>query len=437
MKYWLFDGEDITGPFAPAEIAARADFSDQLLVCPETESEQDDAWKPVAFFNDFSAQALFEAVQGQKDPILDEPQPEPSPATPVQPEQPAPVQEVLSKEQITSVKISATDMDEPILPQDKTQAPAPEMQKPVNSAQLPLVGAPVHTDNLPTEMPAWHQEEPLQSAAQPEKIEKTDEPEELLQEQKIVSQTPAKTEEPATDLTQQPLREPATQALKAQETSPGQETPPVTSVQQPAQETQEPAFLIAEKKSFWVWLAALLALLILLITGGCWLMRKTVPQTPNKVAPLQDSVEVKSVPQEPEIVKPVATPPAPQTTALAPKPAPAATPNTPAAIPVPPPPKKENTAQQERALSIVKNYPLSNNRGTVENYFNRIYAAQLKQGYHSQWSAEPLHKNTYIVKYRLTKTRTEPIIYVFQADTATGKLTGALNNITLDLVGKI
>lgn len=31
----------------------------------------------------------------------------------------------------------------------------------------------------------------------------------------------------------------------------------------------------------------------------------------------------------------------------------------------------------------------------------------------------------------------EPIVYVFQADAASGKLTGALNNIALDLVGKI
>ena len=45
--------------------------------------------------------------------------------------------------------------------------------------------------------------------------------------------------------------------------------------------------------------------------------------------------------------------------------------------------------------------------------------------------------NVYIVKYRLSKTRSEPVVYIFQVDVARNKLTGALNNITLDLVGKI
>ena len=31
----------------------------------------------------------------------------------------------------------------------------------------------------------------------------------------------------------------------------------------------------------------------------------------------------------------------------------------------------------------------------------------------------------------------EPIVYVFQADVSKGTLTGALNNVALDLLGKI
>ena len=92
---------------------------------------------------------------------------------------------------------------------------------------------------------------------------------------------------------------------------------------------------------------------------------------------------------------------------------------------------------EEKALEIVQNYLLPNNRGTVKEYLERLYQPQKAQGYTDGWSAEPLHKSTYIVKYRLTKTRMEPIVYIFQADAETGKLTGALNNITLDLVGKI
>ena len=85
----------------------------------------------------------------------------------------------------------------------------------------------------------------------------------------------------------------------------------------------------------------------------------------------------------------------------------------------------------------MQNYQLPGNKGTVAAYLSRLYRSQLSQGYSASWSVEPLHKSTYIVKYRLTKTRMEPVVYIFQADVAAGKLTGALNNITLDLVGKI
>lgn len=91
----------------------------------------------------------------------------------------------------------------------------------------------------------------------------------------------------------------------------------------------------------------------------------------------------------------------------------------------------------DKALAAVQNHQLSEGKGTVASYFDRIYKTQLSQGYTGGWSAEPLHKNTYIVKYRLSKTRMEPIVYVFQADAAQGRLTGALNNVALDLVGKI
>ena len=91
----------------------------------------------------------------------------------------------------------------------------------------------------------------------------------------------------------------------------------------------------------------------------------------------------------------------------------------------------------DKALAAVQNYRLSGDRGTIASYFDRIYKTKLSQGYTGNWSAEALHKNIYIVKYRLSKTRLEPVVYVFQADAAREKLTGALNNAALDLVGKI
>jgi len=91
----------------------------------------------------------------------------------------------------------------------------------------------------------------------------------------------------------------------------------------------------------------------------------------------------------------------------------------------------------ELAKELVQQYPLGNGQGTIENYLQQRYQKELQSGYAAFWSAEPLHKDVYVVKYRLAKTRKEPIVYIFQVDTAKKKLTGALNNITLDLVGKI
>ena len=54
MRYWLFDGEDVIGPFTPQEITARAGFSDSILVCPETKSEDENAWQIAANFEDFT-----------------------------------------------------------------------------------------------------------------------------------------------------------------------------------------------------------------------------------------------------------------------------------------------------------------------------------------------------------------------------------------------
>lgn len=91
----------------------------------------------------------------------------------------------------------------------------------------------------------------------------------------------------------------------------------------------------------------------------------------------------------------------------------------------------------ELSKQVAQQHQLGKGRGTVEEYLNKRYAAELAAGYSSAWSSEPLHRNVYVVKYRLAKARKEPIVYIFQTDVSKKKLTGALNNITLDLVGKI
>lgn len=177
-----------------------------------------------------------------------------------------------------------------------------------------------------------------------------------------------------------------------------------------------------------LWAGVLLVLLLL--AGGFLLLLKpaaTKPETAPAAQPLTQSggaveelmPDAAVQPEVPTAQEALSLPGAPSAKAKS------AAPAAPELNPV-------DTARQ-----IVQNYNLPNFNGKVSDYFDRIYKDKLAQGYSATWSAERLHNNVYIVKYRLSKTRSEPVVYIFQVDVARNKLTGALNNITLDLVGKI
>lgn len=180
-----------------------------------------------------------------------------------------------------------------------------------------------------------------------------------------------------------------------------------------------------------LWAGVLLVLLLL--AGGFLLLLKpaaTKPETAPAAQPLTQSggaveelmPDAAVQPEVPTAQEALSLPGAPSAKAKSAAPA---APAAPELNPV-------DTARQ-----IVQNYNLPNFNGKVSDYFDRIYKDKLAQGYSATWSAERLHNNVYIVKYRLSKTRSEPVVYIFQVDVARNKLTGALNNITLDLVGKI
>ena len=175
------------------------------------------------------------------------------------------------------------------------------------------------------------------------------------------------------------------------------------------------------KKSRSVWVVPLFVIVVILIAGISG-VRALSKRTSAPAKPLaQEAVQAEML----DTPKPAAAPAV----------APAAKTNKPATAAKPAAPKPVTAS--EKALSAVQNYKLPGNKGTIAAYFDRVYQPNLAQGYTASWSVEPLHKNTYIVKYRLTKTRMEPIVYVFQADAVRGQLTGALNNVALDLVGRI
>ena len=321
---------------------------------------------------------------------------------------------------------------EPVLPAEQ-EVPSADIAAPVMDESAPATDTPLQnefeTPKEPVNPPA---DQPEQAEPAPQEIKAASDPETT-----VVLATPG--DEPATqgaevqELAQQdnePVEDILVGALKVKATPEIQEpiksVPVIPTVNQvrprlkPTPEIQQ--FLtdtqnerIAPNRNNKKAMAAL-AVLVALLAIGILLMFNPMP------ADGQDK-DAQNAPVSTELVPEEKTIPATDDEILPPAPPPAV--------------KPQAVSASDKALSAVQNYTLSGGRGTVAAYLDHLYRDKLSQGYTGAWSAEPLHKNAYIVKYRLTKTRMEPIVYVFQADVSNGTLTGALNNVALDLLGKI
>lgn len=321
---------------------------------------------------------------------------------------------------------------EPVLPAEQ-ETPTADIAAPVMDESAPATDTPlqneVETPKEPVNPPA---DQPEQADPAQQEIKAASDPETT-----VVLATPG--DEPATqgaevqELAQQdnePVEDILVGALKVKATPEIQEPiksvpvmptvnqvrprlKPTPEIQQFLTDTQNER--IAPNRNNKKAMAAL-AVLVALLAIGILLMFNPMP------ADGQDKDE-QNTPVSTELVPEEKTIPATDDEILPPAPPPAV--------------KPQAVSASDKALSAVQNYTLSGGRGTVAAYLDHLYRDKLSQGYTGAWSAEPLHKNAYIVKYRLTKTRMEPIVYVFQADVSKGTLTGALNNVALDLLGKI
>ena len=501
MRYWLFDGDDVAGPFSPEELAARADFSAASLLAPETKSEEQNAWQRASSFPEFEwneetgALTIVPSAPEQAQPA--------EPAASVAPEQkPQPIftqapQAVAAPDPAASSPESVSqkpqEPQEPsahVLPLPEKQTPVP-LAKPIVLAEGTddIISLPVHEEPAAQEVAPQPQEPPqpqvVHAVAEEEPAAPIPSEMPTLLTRELPtgsSQLPNVDQIPPADTWEEadldnPFEPQVQEAVPPEPFSPApteptpvsvpeelvslpnpmhpreyvvpQELPPdwldrteplitpggVRKVLKPHL-TQTPeinTFLHAQqealrpgrRKAKWM----LWILFILLIPGAVALAvhKKQIPAVPAVQKPVSQPAPAKNPVKEPVLPEqPIAQKSVVQTEPEE------------AVIPAMLPPAAPKPALGEQAIEIVKNYQLSGNRGTTETYLNRMYQTQLDSGgYASEWSAEPLHKSIYIVKYRLTKTRNEPIVYVFQADVSKGKVVGALNNITLDLIGKI
>lgn len=366
------------------------------------------------------------------------------------PTEPGPEHPELTPEQTENESKAATTFTLPVVDQPESELPPmPQGPEPVLPAEQEVpsadIAAPVMDESAPaTDTPLQNEFEtpkkPVNPTAdQPEQAEPAQQEIKAASapETTVVLATPG--DEPATqgaevqELAQQdnePVEDILVGALKVKATPEIQEPiksvpvmptvnqvrprlKPTPEIQQFLTDTQNER--IAPNRNNKKAMAAL-AVLVALLAIGILLMFNPMP------ADGQDK-DAQNTPVSTELVPEEKTIPATDDEILPPAPPPAV--------------KPQAVSASDKALSAVQNYTLSGGRGTVAAYLDHLYRDKLSQGYTGAWSAEPLHKNAYIVKYRLTKTRMEPIVYVFQADVSKGTLTGALNNVALDLLGKI
>lgn len=475
MRYWFFDGNDVVGPFTTKELVANKGFGATSLICPEELSDDGDHWQPAALFAEVksllaknSPDESAVTFEEEMDSLLKERSPlsfdetlteGPNLEIPKKPSKPGPIEDYfnnikeedlgdilgipdpnddsdmdlahalekqLAKTSSTRRKQREENKEEQEVPQAD---PAEATHHVASITEVFGVSTQAETTEptlppLPSStLPVLADEKPIATNASPSTTQTAPS---LRTEQNIV---------PSTDFASQPSQQETPQ--KGQP-APAEEEPTyiipnpallraekveVNSVRARLKQTQEMKEFLNETQNSHLKrqykaqrriLVMLLAALAIMVALVCVMQFKKHQQlvltTHSTTAPTTANYTQELLNDATPVVAPVV--PAPE-------------------------PDASQSSQDQIALSVVQNYPLSGNRGTIANYLDRLYKTQLAQGYTASWGVEPLYKDTYIVKYRLTKTRKEPIIYVFQANAATRKLTGALNNISLDLVGKI
>lgn len=130
-------------------------------------------------------------------------------------------------------------------------------------------------------------------------------------------------------------------------------------------------------------------------------------------------------PAEEAPAAPPAPPAAAETSAAVPGAGPAI-PIGPAPAPAPPPQAVPDPGQE--AITLVKNYPLDGERGTVERWLQFSYTADPGAGNREEWSAGAVDATTYLVEYKVLpgpgSAVKETISLLFEADTARGTVLG-------------
>ncbi|MBQ2312964.1 MAG: hypothetical protein II183_02245 [Elusimicrobiaceae bacterium] len=400
MKFLYLKGMDISGPFEAEQLAKEACFSADLLVCPEDKAEQEAAWKPASRYEEFKS------YLEQKPLHIEE------------------TEQIVNRDLVADFKILDSEKDKDI------------------SQELPPL-EDTNTETSTTELDSFSFEKDMNNLSSQKQEDNTDDTEEDIKdhtfhiankEDNLLEDLPAHSLL-GEDEEQEPSSSEAASSDK-KDNEPKEYVPfdkkGVENVKEIDNRQNGKDFLEISnnkiisssdgrvKKRSSNDLIFILSFIVLMVVAIALCMAFWNIMSDEKEQPEADVTVSEEVSQadENEVDKLLA-----QENFKQEEPEKEAIPNQAAAPSVAGP-------SEEQVINIVKNTRLTGKKENIGDYLTKIYG----KDYQSSWSAKPFTDKVYIVEFFASQVRSEPFVYLFRVDIDQKKITGALNNITLDLL---
>ena len=100
-------------------------------------------------------------------------------------------------------------------------------------------------------------------------------------------------------------------------------------------------------------------------------------------------------------------------------------------------PSNINTASKvsenvKKSIEIVKNYALSDGRGSISNWFSNNFSSSKQVS--EEWNSTLLQDNIFVVQYRVIRPKQDPLVYQFEVDVEKGNINRGINNNAIELL---
>ena len=426
MKFLYLKGLEVLGPVEVEQLLKESWFSDEVLVCPEDKGEQESAWKIAKDYPEFKKSLEQEIFSAPEKPQESNPEPQPvvadnMPQAPIikeeKQEQPMPPAAPVVTPAKEASTLESKIQNLPPLENTETES-EPDLKKKEETQETP-------TEKIPTEviMPALSDEPQDHTFRIPHKED--DNILEDLPSESIFAPSQESNEAPVV-LGEEHKAETAEEKV-TDHTTPVLDEPLPAVTDDDGSVVNKPTFLEIsnnkiisssdgrvqkEKKNDLMFILCFVALTVISIAVCLAFFNKKEDKT-IKTPAFEQEVEAE---QQPEALEQNEQVPddsygqeaQPDITAEA------------------------TPSEANQTISIVQNTMLKSKGKTIGEYFNNLYGGG---DYQTSWSAKPFTDKIYIVEFFASQVRSEPYVYLFRVDTEKQKITGALNNITLDLIG--